>query len=188
MSEQSIALRATMRTAFQTTDDMGHTILTCAWCGGNINGDFDPHHALVKSSTARHPAIDRAIENRVPLHRTCHAEHGQSFEMTVRALDYLCERLGAKRVARWYVELWAVHGLSVARGTLPRCAQYFRCPGCGLEMTESDMYYSDGVCLNYGSGCTWEDALDGFVVYAYATEQEWREYLELVCLPLCYAA
>jgi hypothetical protein len=63
--------------------------------------------------------------------------------MKERALDYLCERLGAKRVARWYVSLWNEHGLSVARGTLPERP---------------------------------------------VTGAAWREYLELVCLPLCCTA
>jgi hypothetical protein len=108
--------------------------------------------------------------------------------MKERALVYLCERLGAKRVARWYISLWNEHGLSVARGTLPACTLYHKCPACNTLMADSDLYYSEGLCENSGDGCEWEGALDEIIHFDGASEQEWREYLELVCLPLCCAA
>ncbi len=137
MSYDPIEMRGAIRKACQRNGR-----LECVWCGGIISGSFDPHHALVKSSTARHPAVDEAVENRVPIHRSCHSEHEGDPELKVRGLNYLIDRLGAKRIACWYISLWRVHGLSVTPGTLPR----------------------------------------------HVTEQDWREYLELVILPLCFAA
>lgn len=135
----SIKMRGAIRSACQRNGR-----LECAWCVGNIAAGFDPHHALVKRSQCSHAAIHSEY-NIVPLHRECHAEHGQSAEMTVKALDYLIDRLGAERIARWYISLWRDHGLSVAQGVVPLCEHI-------------------------------------------ATEDEWREYLELVILPLCFAA
>jgi hypothetical protein len=137
MSYDPIKIRGEIRRSFTVNG-----VLKCAWCGDPITGSFDPHHALVKSSSVKHWAIDESICNRVPLHRICHSEHGQSAEMKVKALDYLIERLGAERIGLWYVSLWREHGLSVAQGSFP--------------VLRSDI----------------------------PTEQEWREYLQLVILPL----
>lgn len=131
-----IKMRGSMRAKF-TIDG----ILACVWCGKPINGGFDPHHALVKSSSAKHPVVDNSICNRVPIHRICHSKHENDSELLTRSLDYLIERLGAERIARWYISLWRAHDLSVAQGVVPLCEHI-------------------------------------------ATEQEWREYLELVVLPL----
>lgn len=141
-----VRMRQGMWDAFRLKDPRFIFDFRCAWCAtGTAKDRFHPHHALVKSSQVRHWAVDNALENRVPLCWQCHDAHGQSAAMTVKALDYLCERLTAKRVALWWISLWRDHGLSVARGAVPLCEEI-------------------------------------------AIEREWRDYLELVCLPLCCAA
>lgn len=135
----AVRMRRGMRECFTKKSQRYIFGFRCAWCEtGLVMHHWHPHHALIKSSTARHWAVDNAVENRVPLCWKCHDAHGQSAEMTVKALDYLIDRLGAERIARWYISLWRVHGLSVAQGTLPRNV----------------------------------------------AEQDWRDYLELVILPL----
>lgn len=135
MSYDPIKMRGAIHVAHQKDG-----VLKCAWCNNPIIGGFDPHHALVKRSQCSHSIHSEC--NIVPLHRECHSAHGQSAEMTVKALDYLIDRLGAERVGLWYISLWRDHGLSVTRGSFP--------------VLKNDM----------------------------PTEQEWREYLELVILPL----
>lgn len=135
MAYDPIKMRGAIRTAHQRNGR-----LKCAWCGGNVTDGFDPHHALVKRSASDSSVIHSPC-NVVPLHRECHSEHGQGSEMVRRALDYVIASQGSRAVALWWIDLWAVHGLSVARGIVPASRET-------------------------------------------ATEQEWREYLELVCLPL----
>ena len=43
--------------------------------------------------------------------------------------------------------------------------KYYKCPGCGSVWSSSDLYCSEGACLNYGSPypedeCFWEDELE----------------------------
>jgi hypothetical protein len=91
----------------------------CAWCG-EITHTADLHEALVKRS--RVPKNKQHLifvkENVVPVCHDEHLEHGQTKEMTKRALDILCKRVGARYVGQWYISLWEEHGLSVPKGLL----------------------------------------------------------------------
>jgi len=93
----------------------------CPWCGGRIDRDnFNLHEAIVRRSDV--PVDKQELifvpENMIPVHSSCHSDHGNSREMKLRCLLSMIRVLDASKIGRWYVSLWKEHELSVPKGIL----------------------------------------------------------------------
>lgn len=59
--------------------------------------------------------------------------------------------------------------------------KYYKCPGCGKVWDSYDLYYSEGVCLNYGNPddterCSWSDVLEEVTLTEYAPTAQYNMY------------
>ena len=117
-------LRHRVWTAYQQWDGAsGRLQVPCAWCGREITAaqGFDVHEYLVKRSAApkAQQHLIMVVENCVPVHPSCHMQHGQTKAFALTSLAYACGTLGPERIARWYVSLWEQQNLAVPRGRIP---------------------------------------------------------------------
>ena len=93
------------------TPEMVATYNQCAWCNESFrNTAFDRHHWLIKRGALPKKLFNliNVLINVVPLHHSCHMEHGQSPQMKAKCLDFVGKIAGVEYVQEWYNEIAAM--------------------------------------------------------------------------------